>query len=493
MMQKMLSQLLPGISLKADVVVTGISEDSRRVDAGDLFLATPGLSHDGRSHIDEVLTKAAAALCEAPFESSHELVVVVDELTTLKGPIASRFYGDPSSRLLVIGITGTNGKTSCSHFVAQVLTSLEKKCGVIGTLGFGFPGDLHEPGLTTPAAVDIQRQLARLSEQAAEAVAIETSSHGLVQGRLNGTKINVAIFTNISRDHLDYHGTFADYRAAKQRLFEWPELQAAIINTDDEFGRDILASLGRNVQRVSYSVANAAANVFCRNINYGLDGFEAELVTPWGSGLLRCKLLGEFNVSNVLSVVSLLGVLGYEFSAMLRAVAGLSNVLGRMDTLARPGMPLVVIDYAHTPDALAKALKALRVHCQGDLWCVFGCGGDRDKGKRAEMGRIATEMADHSIVTDDNPRNETSAAIIADIVVGALPGRDLIVEPDRRLAVRCALQKASYGDIILIAGKGHEDYQEIAGRRLIYSDYAEVENFYRHEVPSNISSGSSLS
>ena len=492
-MQRMLSQLLPDINLKVDVVVTGICEDSRQVGAGDLFLATAGLHHDGRDHIEEAMTKAAAALCEAPFESGHELVIVVDELTSLKGHIASRFYGDPSSRLLVIGITGTNGKTSVSHFAAQALTALNKKCGVIGTLGYGFPGNLQEAGLTTPAAVDIQRQLAKLSEQAAEAVAIETSSHGLVQGRLNGTKINIGLFTNISRDHLDYHGTFSDYRAAKQRLFEWPELQAAIVNDDDEFGRDIPAMLRREVQVVSYSVENTSASVFCRGVNYSLDGFEANLVTPWGSGLLRCKLLGEFNLSNVLGVVSLLGLLGYELSKILSAVAGLNNVLGRMDALAHPGMPLVVIDYAHTPDALAKALKALRVHCQAELWCVFGCGGDRDKGKRAEMGRVATDLADHLIVTDDNPRSETSAAIIEDIVAGTLPGRDMIIESDRGLAIHCALQKAKPGDIVLIAGKGHEDYQEISGRRLTYSDYAEVKKFHLHEVPNNMSSGSSLS
>jgi UDP-N-acetylmuramoyl-L-alanyl-D-glutamate--2,6-diaminopimelate ligase len=489
----MLSQLLPDINLKADVVVTGICEDSRQVGAGDLFLATSGLHHDGRDHVEEAMAKAAAALCEAPFESDHELVVVVDELTSLKGHIASRFYGDPSSQLLVIGITGTNGKTSVSHFAAQALTALSKKCGVIGTLGYGFPGNLQEAGLTTPAAVDIQRQLAKLIEQAAKAVAIETSSHGLVQGRLNGTKINIGLFTNISRDHLDYHGTFSDYRAAKQRLFEWPELQAAIVNADDEFGRGIPAILRQEIQVVSYSVEDSSASVFCRGINYSLDGFEADLVTPWGSGLLRCKLLGEFNVSNVLGVVSLLGLLGYEFSKILSAVAGLKNVLGRMDALAHPGMPLVVIDYAHTPDALAKALKALRVHCQAELWCVFGCGGDRDKGKRAEMGRVATDLADHSIVTDDNPRSENSAAIIQDIIAGTSPGRDVIVESDRSLAIHCALQKAKLGDIILIAGKGHEDYQEISGQRLKYSDYTEVEKFYRHEVPKNMSSGSSLS
>jgi UDP-N-acetylmuramoyl-L-alanyl-D-glutamate--2,6-diaminopimelate ligase len=492
-MQRMLSQLLPDINLKADVVVTGICEDSRQVGAGDLFLATSGLHHDGRDHVEEAMAKAVAALCEAPFESDHELVVVVDELTSLKGHIASRFYGDPSSQLLVIGITGTNGKTSVSHFAAQALTALSKKCGVIGTLGYGFPGNLQEAGLTTPAAVDIQRQLAKLIEQAAEAVAIETSSHGLVQGRLNGTKINIGLFTNISRDHLDYHGTFSDYRAAKQRLFEWPELQAAIVNADDEFGRGIPAILRQEIQVVSYSVEDSSASVFCRDINYSLDGFEADLVTPWGSGLLRCKLLGEFNVSNVLGVVSLLGLLGYEFSKILSAVAGLKNVLGRMDALAHPGMPLVVIDYAHTPDALAKALKALRVHCQAELWCVFGCGGDRDKGKRAEMGRVATDLADHSIVTDDNPRSENSAAIIQDIIAGTSPGRDVIVESDRSLAIHCALQKAKLGDIILIAGKGHEDYQEISGQRLKYSDYTEVEKFYRHEVPKNMSSGSSLS
>jgi UDP-N-acetylmuramoyl-L-alanyl-D-glutamate--2,6-diaminopimelate ligase len=480
--QRMLSQLLPETTLKTDVVVTGLAEDSRRVEAGDLFLASPGLRHDGRHYIDEVLGRAAAVVCQAPCVATNDAVIVVDDLISLKGLIACRFWGEPSARLLVVGITGTNGKTSSSHFVAQALTALNKKCGVIGTLGYGFPGDLQEAGLTTPSALDIQRQLATLSEQAAEAVAIETSSHGLVQGRLNGTQIHVAMFTNLSRDHLDYHGSFSEYRAAKQRLFEWPDLQAAIVNYDDEFGRAIPGLLHQKVQAISYSVKDESVDVFCRSLNYDLSGFEAELVTPWGSGLLRCNLLGEFHVSNVLGVVSLLGVLGYKFSEITRAASGLRNVLGRMDAIARPGMPLVVIDYAHTPDALAKALKALRVNCRGNLWCVFGCGGDRDKGKRPQMGQIATEIADYSIVTDDNPRSEASAAIIGDIVAGAIEGRNLTIESNRRRAIQLALSSAKTGDIVLIAGKGHEDYQEINGQRISYSDYSEVESFLSQET-----------
>jgi UDP-N-acetylmuramoyl-L-alanyl-D-glutamate--2,6-diaminopimelate ligase len=477
-MPMLLSQLIPGVALKSDIVVSGLTDDSRRVQKGDLYLATPGQKHDGRDFVEQVLETAAAAVCEAPFATERDNVVVLDDLSARKGHIASRFWREPSARLLVVGITGTNGKTSCGHFIAQALTALGQKCGMIGTLGWGFGTGLQEAGLTTPSALDLQRQLAALCEQGAAAVSIETSSHGLVQGRLNGTQINVALFTNISRDHLDYHETFAEYRAAKQKLFTWPGLQAAVINVDDEFGRHLRDLLGSELQVISYSVVDAGATVSCGDVRYSSAGFETQVQTPWGSGLLQSSLLGEFNVSNVLAVISVLGLLGHDFADVLRMAGQLTNVRGRMDALAAPGQPLAVIDYAHTPDALAKALDALRVNCQGQLWCVFGCGGDRDKGKRPEMGRVATGRADHTIVTDDNPRTEMSAAIIADILQGTTADAQLEVEPDRRRAVALALSQARAGDIVLIAGKGHEDYQEIMGQRFHYSDYDQVEQFF---------------
>jgi UDP-N-acetylmuramoyl-L-alanyl-D-glutamate--2,6-diaminopimelate ligase len=295
-----------------------------------------------------------------------------------------------------------------------------------------------------------------------------------VQGRLAGTNINLAVFTNISRDHLDYHRTYADYCAAKRQLFHWPNLQEAVINFDDEFGRKLLAELPTTVRPISYAVTNTEADVFCQRVSYTNQGFEAELVTPWGHGPLHSPLLGEFNVSNMLAVIAVLGLLGYELPSILAVVAGLKNVRGRMDAISEPGLPQVVIDYAHTPDALEKVLKTLRVNCEGQLWCVFGCGGDRDKGKRPQMGRIATDFADHTVITDDNPRTEASVAIIADIERGANANAVFVVEANRRLAIALALQSATAKDIVLIAGKGHEAYQEINGQRQTFSDYAEV-------------------
>lgn len=474
-MTKMLSELIPEFVLTTDMVIDGICDDSRQVKVGDLFLATPGGSYDARDHVDEVMQVATAAICEAPFFSSDARVFEMAELHAQKGPIASRFWGEPSTQMIVVGITGTNGKTSCSHFIAQALTLLGKKCGVVGTLGFGFPSEiLQDSGLTTPSALELQRMLGVLVSKQAHAVAVEASSHGLMQDRLNGTVINLAVFTNISRDHLDYHPTYADYCAAKRRLFHWPDLQDAVINLDDEFGRQLLTELPTTVRPISYAITNKAADVFCEQVSYSNHGFEAEFVTPWGQGALRSSLLGEFNVSNMLAVVAVLGLQGYELPDILIAVASLQNVRGRMDAISERGLPQVVIDYAHTPDALEKALKTLRVNCEGRLWCVFGCGGDRDKGKRPEMGRIATDYADHTIITDDNPRTEVSAAIIADIVRGVKIDAVLVVEANRREAIALALQSAASDDMVLIAGKGHEEYQEIGGQRLVFSDYAEV-------------------
>ena len=474
-MSRKLSELVPELALTTGMTISGVCDDSRGVKAGDLYLATSGDIHDARDHVDEVMQIAAAAICEAPFDSRHAQVFEMSDLQAHKGPIASRFWGEPSTRMIVVGITGTNGKTSCSHFIAQALTTLGKKCGVVGTLGFGFLGDtLQDFGMTTPGAIELQRMLGVLVNDQALAVTIEASSHGLVQGRLNGTDINFAVFTNISRDHLDYHRTFAEYAAAKRLLFLWPGLRGAIVNLDDKFGQQLITELPATVQPISYAITNNAADVFCHTVSYNNQGFEAALVTPWGQGLLQSPLLGEFNVSNLLAVVALLGLAGYELPVILAAAASLKNVRGRMDAISELGLPQVVIDYAHTPDALEKALKTLRVNCEGQLWCVFGCGGDRDKGKRAEMGRIASDNADHTVVTDDNPRTEDSSAIISDITRGVSSDAVVTVEANRRQAIALALQAAATNDIVLIAGKGHEEYQEINGQRHAFSDYVEV-------------------
>ncbi|HKI74084.1 MAG TPA: UDP-N-acetylmuramoyl-L-alanyl-D-glutamate--2,6-diaminopimelate ligase [Pseudomonadales bacterium] len=479
-MERMLSELLPDVTLPRDVPVKGITDDSRAVEPGWLFIAVPGLSVDGRKYIADAVSRAAAAVfCEPPVPaSSYSIpVVAIPDLVMARGEIASRFFGNPSASMRTIAVTGTNGKTSCSHFIAAALQMAGTRCGVIGTLGFGMPGHLDGATLTTPDAISLQRRLADLKSFDCDAVAIEASSHGLVQGRLNGTSIDVGVFTNITRDHLDYHQTFEDYKQAKQRLFTWPGLTGAVINRDDEFAGELIASVAPGVDVVTYGVRDRQADVRAESLSFRPDGFDMKVAGPWGTGEVSSSLVGEFNASNLLAVISVLGLLDVPFDDALGYVSGLRNVPGRMDVMRRAGMATVVIDYAHTPDALEKALVALRVHTTGDLWCVVGCGGDRDKGKRPLMGRIAAEKADKAIITDDNPRSEPSAEIISQIVAG-VSGGDVQVEPDRSKAIRHALEAAAPEDIVLIAGKGHEDYQEVNGKRLPFSDFTEVEKLF---------------
>lgn len=475
--ERMLSELLPDIAMPIDLAVSGLTDDSRKVAPGDLFLAAPGAELDGRAFIvDAIARHAGAVLAEPPanVQGIEVPVIEVADLGQRKGEIASRFYGEPSESLLIVAITGTNGKTSCSQFVADALGKSGKPCGIVGTLGYGKPGALREAGLTTPGAIELQKRLSSLLAEGCEAVSLEASSHGLAQGRLNGTAIDIGVFTNITRDHLDYHDTFAGYKRAKQLLFEWPGLKGAVINGDDEFGRSLAASMPAGVQTITYSLESSACDVFCSDVSYRKDGFDAEVMTPWGGGAVSSNLLGKFNVSNLLATISVLGLLEYDLSETLSIASALATVPGRMDRIAREGAPVVVIDYAHTPDALEKALEALASHCQGSLWCVVGCGGDRDRGKRPQMGRIASTLADHAIITDDNPRTEDSAVIIADILEG-VDQTTVTVEPDRATAIRLAISGAGKDDIVLIAGKGHEDYQEVNGKKLFFSDYVEVE------------------
>ncbi|MCB1644236.1 MAG: UDP-N-acetylmuramoyl-L-alanyl-D-glutamate--2,6-diaminopimelate ligase [Pseudomonadales bacterium] len=475
---KMLSELLPDIQNLRDVPVTGLADDSRRVGQGCVFLAAPGQIHDARQYIADVVSVAAAVICEPPSPITADNIIELPDLNSRKGEIAARFYGDPSAGLTTVAVTGTNGKTSCAHFMSQALTAAGCKAGVMGTLGFGFPGELRDAGLTTPDALECQRQLSALAEGGAEAVVLEASSHGLAQGRLNGTHIDIAVLTNVTHDHLDYHETFAEYRRAKRRLFEWQGLKAAVVNADDPHGSEFAAACGRDTQVVWYSTGSQSADVCCRGVSFSMAGMEAEITTPWGDGLLKTPLLGEFNLSNLLAVVSVLGLLGYEFEQILKTVAGLTNVRGRMDQISQPGEALVVIDYAHTPDALEKVLQAIRRHCEGELWCVFGCGGNRDADKRPAMGKIASRLADRVIVTSDNPRYEHADRIIADIVEGVSARERLTVNADRSAAIRFALTHASAEDVVLIAGKGHEEYQETEGQRHFFSDHEQVSTFF---------------
>ena len=478
--RRKLSELLPGTDLPVDATVSGITDNSRDVVPGSLFVAVPGLANDGRAFIGDAIARHAAAIfCEPPVPAGDFPVPVIEVsgLAALRGEIAARFFGAPSAAMLVIAVTGTNGKTSCTQFIASALCSAGKKCGIIGTLGYGLPGGMQGAGLTTPDAIGLQRRLAALREMACECVSLEASSHGLAQDRLAGTAIDVGVFTNITRDHLDYHETFADYKRAKQRLFEWPGLSAAVINLDDPFAAELVRSVDEKTKVLTYSMVDHAADVCAKSIAWRSDGFDMQVATPWGAGTVSSKLLGDFNASNVLAVISVLGFMEFGLDEVLALVSGLEKVPGRMDVMRRAGMPLVVIDYAHTPDALEKALAALRRHVAGKLWCVVGCGGDRDAGKRPLMGKIASTLADAAVITDDNPRSEPSGQIIAQIVAGADKSR-ILVEPDRAAAIALAIGEASEDDLVLIAGKGHEDYQEVSGKRVPFSDFAEVERIF---------------
>ena len=459
------------------VPIRRLVTDSRQVRIGDVFVAIPGGRVDARTLIPQAIAAGAAAVIwEAEgFRWNPAWLVPnagVKHLRARLGPLASHIYGEPSRKLWIAGVTGTNGKTSCSHWIAQSLARLGRPAGVIGTLGSGFPGRLTPATHTTPDAAAVQAQLAELLAQGAAGVAIEVSSHGLEQGRVNGVAFAAALFTNLSRDHLDYHGDMRRYGAAKARLFHWPDLRHAVINLDDSFGAELAASLDRSrVDVLGYGLGRG--EISGHRLDLSKRGLSLEIETPWGPAAIRSQLLGGFNAANLLGVLGVLLAAGIELQAAARALEEVEPVAGRLQLVRRSGKPLVVVDYAHTPDALEKVLETLRgvIGPEGRLACVFGCGGDRDPGKRPLMGEIATRLVDRTIVTSDNPRSEDPRAIIDQIVARAHPGYD--VEPDRAAAIFKAIREARPADVVLIAGKGHETYQEIAGSRLPFSD-AEV-------------------
>lgn len=471
-----LSQLL--VQASSAVLIRELTLDSRKVRPGDLFLAVPGLAQDGRAHIADAIARGASAVA---YEAEGAAVVSAKgaELVPIKGlvgqlsAIAGRFYGEPSRALRLVGVTGTNGKTSVSQLVAQALDLLGERCGIVGTLGTGFYEALQSGRHTTPDPIAVQATLAELKHAGARAVAMEVSSHGLDQGRVAALDFDVAVFTNLSRDHLDYHGSMEAYGAAKAKLFSWPELKCRVINLDDEFGRQ-LATQSRESRLIGYSLEDASAYLFCREASFGDHGVQARLVTPQGEGLLRSPLLGRFNLSNLLAVVGALLGLGYPLDEILSVMPRLQGPVGRMQRFGGEGLPLVVVDYAHTPDALEKVLEALRPHVQGRLLCLFGCGGDRDRGKRPLMAQVAERLADVVLVTDDNPRTEDPAQIVAEIRAGFATPETVEFVHGRADAIARLIGKAQVGDVVVLAGKGHEDYQEIAGVRHPFSDLQET-------------------
>jgi UDP-N-acetylmuramoyl-L-alanyl-D-glutamate--2,6-diaminopimelate ligase len=455
-----------------------ITADSRQVQPGDAFAAFPGAHADGRRFIaDAVARGAGSVLWEAGgFQWNNEWALPnqpVPSLQSKLGVIADFIYGSPTQAMWVIGVTGTNGKTSCSHWIAESLDRAGQRSAVIGTLGNGLVG-AYEPTLyTTPDAALVHELVAKYKSEGALALAMEVSSHGLDQGRVNGVAFDIALFTNLTRDHLDYHGTMAAYGAAKARLFHWRGLHARVINVDDAFGQSLADDARAHGRKVlTYGLSNA--DVAATAIDNTARGIELSVATPWGRGDVATTVYGTFNASNLLACLGVLLVSEVGLADALEALSHVKAPPGRMQQLGGGDNPLVIIDYAHTPDALEKVLAALRpgVPKGGDLICVFGCGGDRDPGKRPEMGRVAGERADRVIVTTDNPRSEDPAAIASGIIRGVreTSNRRWTVDLDRATAIAGAISGAKQGDVVLIAGKGHEDYQEVAGVRTHFSD-----------------------
>lgn len=452
--------------------VAALTADSRQSDSRTAFAAYPGSARDGRDFIAQAIGNGASAIL---WERDHFLWdtawnvanIGVDGLRKRIGEIAACVYGDPSASLNMIGVTGTNGKTSVSHWIAQALTATGTPCAVVGTLGNGFMNQLTPTANTTPDAIQLQAALAAYLQAGAKACAMEVSSHGLHQGRVNGCSFNIAVLTNLSRDHLDYHGSMEAYAEAKSTLFNWPGLEYAVLNLDDELGCQLSAKSTAS-KTIGYGLESG--DVRAESISANRDGTRMTLATAWGRGEIHSGLLGRFNAYNLLAALSALLAAGVEIETACRALGQVAAPAGRMQKLGGGNLPLVVVDYAHTPDALEKVLATLKpIADEGRVICVFGCGGNRDKGKRPLMGKAASDGADRIYVTSDNPRNEEPQAIID----GILPGVDSAktrVEADRARAIFEAIGWAESGDIVLIAGKGHEDYQEVHGQKLHFSD-----------------------
>lgn len=472
-----LSKLFANAS--SDPLIRELTLDSRNVRPGDLFLAVPGAKVDGRDHIADALKRGAAAVA---YEVQGATVLPITDapLIPVKGliaqlsDIAGRFYGEPSRLVDLVGVTGTNGKTSVTQLVAQALDLLGQHCGLIGTLGTGFYGAMQSGRLTTPDPLAVQSTLNDLRKAGARAVAMEVSSHALEQGRVAALAFDIVVMTNLSRDHLDYHGSMEAYKAAKAKLFAWSNLRCRVVNLDDDFGRE-LAAEQRESRLISYSLEDPAATLYCREASFDDDGVRAVLVTPQGEHMLRSRLLGRFNLSNMLAAVGTLLAMDHPLDEILKVTARLEGPIGRMQRLGGGSKPLVVVDYAHTPDALEKVLEALRPHARGQLTCLFGCGGDRDRGKRPLMAELAERLADRVVVTDDNPRTEDPQAIFGDIRPGFSKVEAVEFIAGRGEAIARVIASAGVDDVIVLAGKGHEDYQEINGERHDFSDLVEAE------------------
>jgi UDP-N-acetylmuramoyl-L-alanyl-D-glutamate--2,6-diaminopimelate ligase len=487
-------QLLNGIDVIGDVPgigVTGLSMDSRQVKPGDLFIACAGYQSHGLEYLDNAIANGAeAVLAEVCAnwlpekindlsENKGIVIVPVSALGESVSRIAGRFYGCPSLEFPMIGITGTNGKTSSALFVAQSFSG-SKKVAVLGTLGNGFPGNLAPSTHTTMDPVSVQAALADLHQRKADMVVMEVSSHALHQGRVADVQFDIAVLTNFSRDHLDYHGTMADYAEAKSLLFKANSIKSAIVNADDELGQRLINELQTSPARVvaygSADIDESSVDAWIRAVDIKLlpQGLRFDVLSSWGKAVVSLGLIGRFNVMNAIVALAVLLECGVEFDQAIADLQKLETVTGRMELLKSDKGPMAIVDFAHTPDALEQALTSLRSHTAGKLYCVFGCGGDRDKGKRPQMGKVAESLADVVVLTSDNPRSEEPSVIIEDIMRGMSKPDAAVVEPSRAQAIRYAINEAQAGDLVLVAGKGHEAWQVVGDLKVPFSDQEHV-------------------
>jgi UDP-N-acetylmuramoyl-L-alanyl-D-glutamate--2,6-diaminopimelate ligase len=476
------------VSPLAQIVVDGVTQDSRHVGENYLFIAVCGATSHGLDFVGQAVRSGASVVLwdRADADQIKKLDALGDEITVVQveglqqkaGEIAARFFGHPSRDLNLIGVTGTDGKTSVSHYLAQCLDSRQSPCGVLGTLGNGLIHDLKPTGLTTASAVDVQQSLASLLAEGAGAAVMEVSSHGLDQGRVNSVAFDTAVFTNLSQDHLDYHKTMASYSEAKSKLFETEGLKSAVINLDDDFGRMLAEKYRGKLTIYGYSTSadsgalESCADfiVYAKSVTTTRQGFEINVVTPKGGGYFELNLLGSFNVSNALAVLATLLLNNVAFDESIKRLQAINPVAGRMELIVTENKPTVIVDYAHTPQGIAAACNAVKQHFKAGLWCVFGCGGDRDREKRPLMAQAAERYADHIIVTSDNPRHEDPQVIIEQIVSGFAEADAVVTCVDRREAIEHAVTRAGADDVILIAGKGHESCQIVGDKYMVFDD-----------------------
>ncbi|MGD9152355.1 MAG: UDP-N-acetylmuramoyl-L-alanyl-D-glutamate--2,6-diaminopimelate ligase [Gammaproteobacteria bacterium] len=491
-MTKNLQQLLQNIinlDTTPDINISGLTLDSREVKPDYLFFAYQGSSIDSKQFIDQAITNGAAViLCDTnklPSILTYKNnipIIALPNLTEKIGQIAATFYDNPSKNMLSIGVTGTNGKTSISYLLTSALQKLGTHAGLIGTLGYGNPESLTPSNYTSPNPIMLQRILADFRQQNIHTVVMETSSHALDQNRFAGMDIKFGTFTNLTHDHLDYHKTVNKYAAAKRRLFTRNSIQNGIFNLDDPIGLKWFEQFKSNFAVYGYTLNSNKfdnANIIAaNNIQAQSNGINAEILSPWGHGKLISRLVGRFNLSNLLAIITNLCIMGYKLSDILSIIPELQPVPGRMQTIVGKNKPLVVVDFSHTPDALKQALQTLREHCHGKLFCMFGCGGDRDHKKRPKMAKIAEKLADHVIITNDNVRFEDPQQIVNDILEGINHPDKVIIELDRIKAIAYTIKQATPKDIVLLAGKGHEPYQIIGNKKLPFSDIEIVKNLF---------------